>query len=446
MRRFSATSNATEAGPANARFSPQSRLLLAMLLAVYTCNFVDRYIMSLLLEPLRHEFNLSDRQLGIMGSLVYGLAYAMAGIPMGLLVDRISRKKLITVTLLLWSSLTALSAAATSYVSMLIIRSGVGAAESAAAPASYSMIADSFPPSRRATAAGIFFVASPLGLFISFAGGGYLVAEYGWRAAFLVAGLPGVVLAVLTLLLLREPERGRYDRAAAQSHDPIQPAPLMETLRYLANDRLLLCMIGALMLTAMSAASMTAWTASYFVRLHDLPLRDVGLLIATLGGLAIIVGSAGSGWLADRLAGRDIRWPLWLAGCGALLAMLCGLLMAYAGTLAIAAIGMFLYKGMAATHIGPSFATTINNAPVSMRGTIMSIQQVALNFVGFGLGPLVTGILSDGFGGGDSLRPAIAMTLAINLPAALMLLIAAWQVQKRAQAQSGPSLSAGDNI
>lgn len=414
----------------DARVTPQAKMMLAMLLAIYTCSFVDRYIMALLIEPLRHEFDLSDSQLGLMSNTVFGIAYAVVGIPMGLLVDRVNRTKLIAATLTIWSVLTALSAGVGSFVAMLIVRAGVGASESAVAPASYSLIADTFPKSRRSTATGIFFAAAPLGMFISFAGGGYIVAHWGWRAAFLVAGLPGILLAIMAFWMMKEPRRGAYDVVTADA-PAAAPVSLGTVLRFIGANPLLLSLMTATIFTAMAGATLTAWTASYFIRLHDMPLQTAGFMIATIGGAGIIIGTVGNGWLADRMAVRDVRWPLWLAASCALLTFVTGTVMAYAAFIPLAALGMFLSKGFGVAYVGPTFSSVLNNAPPNMRGTIMSVHQVMMNLVGFGMGPILTGVISDAFGGGEGLRPAIVATLMLNIPAAILMLIAARLVHKQ---------------
>src|SRR5690606_9272996 len=205
---------------------------LIVLTLVYVSNSIDRTVMSILIEPVKAEFQLSDSQLGVLTGLAFGLTYALAGLPMGWLIDRVNRTKLLAAVVAIWSVCTSICGFAQSYPALVMARLAVGASESAAAPTAMSMIADLFPKERRSTAMGIFWTSTAFGTARSLLLGGVIAAIYGWRAAFFVAGVPGLILAVLIFLTVREPARepdlgGRADEPA--------PTPL-QTLRFVCAN------------------------------------------------------------------------------------------------------------------------------------------------------------------------------------------------------------------
>jgi MFS family permease len=206
----------------NGSYAPRYTLFILML--TYSCNVMDRNILTMVLEPIRHEFALSDTQLGLLSGLSFAIFYAVAGLPLGLAADRLNRRNLIFVCLTLWSGMTALCGMAGSFVQLLVARIGVGVGEAGGGPPAMAMISDLFSAKRRATAISAFYLASPLGSLVSFAGGGWLAQHYGWRTAFYAAGVPGLILAAVLILTVREPPRGLSDvkseATPAAAHKP----------------------------------------------------------------------------------------------------------------------------------------------------------------------------------------------------------------------------------
>ena len=191
------------------------RYALGLLCVVYVVNFVDRQVLSILLQSIKEDLGLSDLQLGLLSGTAFGLFYATLGIPIARLADRFSRKGVIAVCLALWSAMTALCGTASGFATLLLYRVGVGVGEAGGSPPAHSMISDYFPPERRASALGVFSLGVPLGILVGFLAGGWLDEALGWRLAFVVVGLPGVVLAVVVALTLREPPRGHSEGLAA---------------------------------------------------------------------------------------------------------------------------------------------------------------------------------------------------------------------------------------
>ncbi|WP_157889086.1 MFS transporter [Herminiimonas arsenitoxidans] len=183
---------------------------LSILTMIYSCHFLDRTMISIIVEPVRAEFHLHDSQIGLLTGLAYGATFAIAGIPIGLLIDRVNRIKLLAILVTIWSGMTILSGIANSYIHLLLARMGVGASEAGGSPASLSLISDLFPPSKRSTAVGYFFLSNAIGATLSIIIGGFVTAQYGWRTAMLLAGIPGIILAAVLILTVRNPKRGCY--------------------------------------------------------------------------------------------------------------------------------------------------------------------------------------------------------------------------------------------
>jgi predicted MFS family arabinose efflux permease len=387
---------------------------LILLLVAFTCQVVDRSILNLLLEPIKHEFRLSDSQLGLLAGLAYGIPYALAGIPLGMLADRVSRKRLLAFLLTLWSCLTVLSGMAQSFSSLLLARIGLGAAESGCQPNSLSLIADYFGRERRATATGVFFLGSAAGLLLSFTIAGALVPQHGWRAAFFVAGIPGLLLALVIALVLREPQRGGEQLVISTELAP----SLSVVLRFCREQKALLHMVAMLLMTYATTTAIVIWVSSYFIRLHGLNIKEVGLLLALSLGVAGAIGTFSAAWAADRLSRSGPHWPARLLAITVSISTLAaaGMLMTTSTQMAI----MFLmFWGLFnAAWYGPSYSLCLNLVKPHMRGTVSALILVLSNVLGAALGPQIVGFLSDRFApwaGNDSLRYSLLLILVLNI-------------------------------
>jgi predicted MFS family arabinose efflux permease len=211
-------------------FSPAARqYALGVLVVVYTFNFIDRQILSILLEPIKAELGLSDGQLGLLAGFAFAAFYATLGIPIARYADRSNRRTLIAAALAIWSGMTALSGLAQNFWQLLVARIGVGVGEAGCSPPAHSMLADYYPATQRATALGIYSLGIPVGIMFGFVAGGWMNEFFGWRAAFFVVGIPGVLLAVLVRFTVQEPERGMSEGRSIIGNQP----GIMETFRYL---------------------------------------------------------------------------------------------------------------------------------------------------------------------------------------------------------------------
>ena len=406
------------------RNAPRRLALLALFL-VSAFNYVDRTIVSLLQIPIKTELGLSDAQLGALTGLAFALFYATLSLPIARLADRISRRWIIVVSLALWSAMTALCGAATSFAMLVILRIGVAIGEAGSVPSSVSIIADYYPPERRATAMSTWGLALPAGLMMGYGGTGWLAELLGWRITFAVVGCAGLVLAPIVLALIAEPRRGRFE---AGSLAPAPAPPLFASLGILWRTRAFRYVVAAGMLHGFSQYSMMTWNAPFFARTHALPLGTVALLMALLSGGAGAIGMFTSGWLTDRLATRDARWRVWIMAAVvgitvpvALLQYLTRSTPVAIGCATIAAATMIAYYG-------PILAATQSATPPTMRAFGNAVLLLCFNLFGLGLGPWVTGLLSDAlvpYAGADALRFALAIVLLPSAIATMLFLYAA---------------------
>ena len=411
------TSNST-----SGRVSRSQWVALGVLTLVYTLHTVDRNIVSALVEPIKKEFALSDRAVGALSGLAHSAAFAAAVIPMGWLVDRVNRARMLGVLLVAWSSMTALSGFATSYTSLLLARLAVGGAEAGSSPNCLSLISDYFPPRRRASAIGLFYLSTAIGTGLVFVLGAIVAHRFGWRTMFFVAGLPGLLLAAVILAVFKEPRRGSFDAVAATG-----PGEVVGVAAHFLKNRSVLLLTVAIILAAMLMSSLWTWTASFLIRLHGLDPRQAGLVVAMVAGVGQAVGSAVAGPLADRVSlgapGRLAIVPSVMMA----LAVLAGLGMVFAPHAGLA-VGCAVVMGfLLGGWLGPGYGLLLTLTPVQIRGRVTAVSQLCTNLVGVGLGPLITGELSDLFDGPGSLREALACTLFLGVLAAGMFALAGRQ-------------------
>ncbi|PCG09018.1 MFS transporter [Sphingomonas ginsenosidimutans] len=391
---------------------------LAMLLLVYSFNFLDRQILSILAQPVKADLDLTDAQLGMLGGLAFAILYSTLAIPLALLADRTSRTWVITISLAVWSGFTALCGAAGSFTQMFLFRLGVGVGEAGGVAPSYALIADTFRPEWRARALAIYSLGIPLGAAAGVLLGGYIAAAVEWRTAFFAVGIAGLAIAPAFRWLVRDPPRA----AATTDREPIG--------RVFA----ILAVKPAFWLLAFGAAagSMCGYGVAFW--LPSLVMRSFGLtLVGTgqfIGALLLSGGVAGillGGTLGDRLGARDRRWY-------ALLPALCyvaGTPLFIAGVLsgsATAAFALFVVpQALVYVWLGPVLTAVQHLVPAHMRATASASFLLINNLIGLGLGSWVIGRLSDTLVptyGAQSLRYAIAAGLCLYLVAGALMALA----------------------
>ncbi len=415
----------TPTQPCGATLSPRvTGYGLFILTLVYAFNFVDRQILVILQEPIKVEMALSDAQLGLLSGFSFALVYITAGIPIAYWADRSNRRNIIAAALTVWSGMTALSGLAQNYSQLLLARIGVGIGEAGGSPPAHSMISDYYPPARRGTALAIYSTGVHVGILLGFVLGGLLAQAYGWRVAFMGVGLPGIVLAVIMVLTVREPPRGRWETAAQAAYKP----DWKETLAALSSYRSFRYLALAGGLTAFVGYGSGNFAPSFMVRNHGFEMGEVGIILAVFGGGGGMLGTFLGGFLADKMGVRDKRWYLWVPAISGALTLPLGFpyLLSHDTTVVIGF--MFVVTIMINTYLGPLLAISHTLVPPAMRSLTSAVLFFVLNIIGLGLGPLTTGLLSDfylPYFGPDSLRYAMLTTGVIGSPAVLFYFLAA---------------------
>ena len=386
---------------------------LFVLVLVFTSSHVDRQIMGILGQPIKESLMISDTQLGLLTGIMFAFFYATLGMPMAMWADRHNRRNLITFSVFTWSFMTALCGAAQNFMQLLLLRIGVGVGEAGSNPPSHSMIADLYPPERRATAMAIFGTGINWGILIGFLVGGWINEWYGWRTAFVVVGLPGILIAALVRYTVKEPPRGYSEKLEA-----IQaPPPFWDVVKFLWNNNVLRNIIIAGTLVAFTGYASVIWVPIYLVRIHDMGTGAVGSYLALLIGVGGAIGIYMGGRIADGLAriwGQ--QWLPWVIAIASVLTIPT-LYLAFIAETASAAIWAYAIPAALGTvYVAPGFALIQNETPLHMRSVAAAINLFVLNIVGLGLGPFTVGFLSDQFTpayGEDSLRYALMATLLV---------------------------------
>jgi|TARA_B110000879_G_scaffold171376_1_gene222213 MFS family permease len=406
---------------------------LGILLVGYIINFVDRSILSLLLEPIKLELALSDSQLGFLGGLAFAVFYTFLGIPIAALADRRSRVKILAVSMVIWSAMTAVCGLANNFITLLLARIGVGIGEAGASPPSHSLISDYFPIETRATALSIYALGIPLGTMIGSFVGGWGADAIGWRYTFFLVGVPGVIFALIVWFTLREPPRGMSDLKPSQAPAvPIKtapPPPVKTVLKLLWSKTSFRHLAFAAGLHAFVSYGAGTWNAPFFIRIHDMSLTEIGSVLALIAGIGAI-GTFFGGYISDKLSDRtdDKRWYFWVPGI-ATLVMVPFQLVAYlyGGVWAVVA-SLMMVAILGNAYLGPSFAMTQALVSLRMRAVASAILLFVLNLIGMGLGPYLVGVLSDILTpdfGIYSIRYAMCAAVMVNLWAACHYFIGA---------------------
>lgn len=372
------------------RVSPQARRTLFLLFLVLTLNIVDRQVINVLADPISQELDLSDTQLGLLTGLAFAIFYNLSGIPLGRLSDnpRTNRSWLIAGALSVWSTATALCGAANNYAHLLLARIGVAVSEAGCVPPGHSLIADIVPSSRRARALAIFGLGVPIGALIGKAGGGVLAEWFGWRAAFLIVGLPGMLLAIIFVASVREPRR----TAPVEEHRKL---PFMQVLKIIFASRALIYMTLGTASAMLLVTGGSVWGMIHFLRNHHLDTATAGVWLGLSGGIAGVTGTWLGGWMADRYGRRNPRLYM-LPPMLAMLASVPLLFFAwYAQDWRVALILLFLPDMFDNMYYGGTFTSLQLLVPPETRATVTACFLFVVTMVGTGFGALSFGIASD---------------------------------------------------
>lgn len=399
------------------------RFVLVMLTIVYAFNFIDRQILVILQEPIKNDMQLSDAQLGLLSGFTFAVIYVTAGIPIAFWADRTNRRNIVATALTVWSGMTALSGLVQNYGQLLLARIGVGLGEAGGSPPAHSMISDYYPPQQRATALSFYSSGIYVGILLGYAFGGVLAAAFGWRMAFMVVGIPGVVFALILFLTVREPLRGRWDSAAANASKPT----IGETLVLLRSRPSFWYIALGCAMTSFVAYGNGNFLPSFLIRNHGMNIADVGLVLSLAAGISGAIGTFAGGYMADRLVPGDRRWYAWVPLLGGALAFAPYFYVLLGDNTTAILVVLFFVSIVNSFYLGPSIAVSHAMVPPRMRALTSAVLFFVLNMIGLGLGPFLTGLVSDllqPISGDDNLRHAMLVTATLGLTGILMFYLA----------------------
>jgi predicted MFS family arabinose efflux permease len=401
--------------------------VLGVLLLVGLASWVDRQVFSIVLESMKHEMRFSDTQLGLLGGIAFGLFYAAVGLPIAAYADRLNRRNIISGAVLLWSVMTSFCGLASGFGSLFLTRMGVGIGEAGGSAPSQSLLSDYFPPEKRAFAMGVFFSHVPLGYVIAYALGAWSNVSLGWRGTFIAFGIPGLLLAMLVRLTVRELPRGYSERVRVPRAAPTLP----EAIRYFLSRPSLrhLPMVGAA--HGIGAFGAAVWMPAYFMRVHSMTVVEVGASLALIMGVVGLLGTLAGGYLSDLLVKKtgDARWYMWLPAIMLVTSIPFTILM-YSSASPVVALAFYVVPALA-NHmlLGPVTASMQNLAGTRRRALVAAFYLFLVNLVAMGLGPFIVGALSDTFQaawGNASLRYTLLVLVSTTCAwASIHLLLAA---------------------
>jgi MFS family permease len=418
---------------------------LTLLLGIYIVNFLDRQVVNILAEPIKNDLGLSDAQLGLLSGLAFAVFYTFLGIPIARLAERKNRPIIISAAVAAWSGFTVLCGFAQNFTQLVLARIGVGVGEAGCTPPAHSLIADYVPKEKRASALAFYSMGTPIGGLLGLILGGLIADAYGWRAAFFVAGVPGILFAALAFFTLNEPRKQIAARAAQLQ---AASAGFGETVRELFRKPTFWFIALAAAIKAFIGYGHAPFTASFFLRNHTqevaglassiggalgYELKSVGFLglaLGLMGGTAGAFGSILGGWIADKFGAKDLRAYMVAPAIASLVTI-----PIYITAITIDSAGIALciltINGLLGTlWYGPVYATGQGVVPPHMRATTAAILLFIINLIGLGLGPLLVGMLSDHFAGpmgmgkGEGVRWALITSASFGVFAFAMFWLA----------------------
>lgn len=427
-------------------YTPRRRnMLLAVLFLIGTSNYIDRNIIAVLLEPIKAEFQVSDTMLGLLSGLSFALFYATLGIPVARWADRGNRPFIITLALCVWSLMTALCGLAQSFWQLALARIGVGAGEAGAIPPAQSLIADYYPPDKRARALGIYTLSSVAGAALGMSGGGWLAQNFGWRIAFVVVGLSGFLIAVAARLMLREPRLAR-----SSSHPKVTQENLSDTFGVLLGKASYRNIVISMTIYFLMAYGAMIFFVPFTIRVHGLSVTQAGAVYGLISAFASIIGSVVGGGLADRLARQDAAWLARLPGWGLIVALPFYEAALLAPTANAMAAMLFLGGAILIGVVPPMFAAVQLVCGSARRAMAVAIIYFFANLVGLGAGPVIAGALSDylaaSHGAAEGLRYALMIVMIGLVPSGIFMLRASRDLAADAEAEDADALTAALSV
>ncbi len=410
--------------------------VLALLIIAYTFNFLDRQILGILAGPIKQELDLTDSQLGLMGGLAFALFYTGLGIPIAWLADRWSRTWIMTGALTVWSGFTAACGLATGFWGLFLCRMGVGVGEAGGVAPAYSLISDYFPARQRARALAAFSFGIPVGSALGILFGGLIAASIDWRAAFIIVGLAGVVLAPVFRLVVREPRRGEAEEVALPADEPLAQVagpPAKGGIALLLRKRSFWLISLAAAASSTCGYGISFWLPSFFERSLGMGLVDRSLFLAAITLIGGVIGVWGGGWLGDRLGAKRKSYYLLVPAGAFLLALPCFFFAIGVKSLVLAFFLFLIPQGLNLAWLGPVINAVQHLVPANQRSTASACFLFVNNLIGLGLGTYYFGAVSDLLTprfGAEALRYAIYSGLAFYVISAGLFILASRRLER----------------
>ena len=390
-------------------------LVLGILTAVYVSNFVDRQVINILASYIIEDLNISDGQFGMLSGLAFALIYTTLGIPIARWADISNRRNVIAISATIWSVMTAACGLANSFGQLFLARFGVGIGEAGGSPPAHSIVSDIFPANQRATALSVYSLGVYGGILVGTVGGAYLVQYFDWRTAFIVVGMPGIFLALLVRFVIKEPPRGM-----AEARKDVAPPGFFSVMGFLWERKSFRHLSFACALHAFVTYGIGNFMPLFLGRVHSMPILDVGWYYGMIAGIGGLAGTFFGGWMSDRMSNKtgDMTWYIWVPFISTIAAIPFAL-----NTFLImpdgysAAFSYFIPVFFGGLYLAPCIASTHFLVGIRMRAMASAVLLFVLNLIGLGLGPMLTGYVSDWLTpsyGDDALRYAMSITVLVN--------------------------------
>jgi len=378
---------------------PYKRGVLGLLLLAYTFNFIDRTIINTIGQAIKEDLRLTDTELGLLGGLAFAICYTLLGIPIARLADRKNRVTIIALSIAVWSGFTAACGAVQNFFQLLLMRVGVGVGEAGLSPPAHSLISDYYEPHRRASALSVYGLGIPLGVMFGAVAGGWIADNLSWRAAFLLVGFPGLLVAILAKIFVKEPPRGYSESADAVSVSPNveRQASLWTVIRTMFNSWGLVHLVAGCTLVSLAAYGTATYSQAFFIRQFGVSYTLVGLIFGVIGGLSSGLGTLLGGWLADWRGRTNPRWYALVPGIGVTIALPLYVLVFTRDSWQSGAWLLVLPGIFHCMYIAPTWGLVQNVMPGPMRATAAALLLFIVNIFGLGFGPPICGWLIDTF-------------------------------------------------
>ena len=396
------------------------KYVLYVLTGVYIFNFIYRQILVILSESIKTDLGLSDTQLGLLTGLAFALFYVTLGIPIARLADKTNRKKIIAISLAVWSAMTVVSGRAANFTQLLLARIGVGIGEAGASPAAHSIISDYFPANRRATALAVYSMGIYIGILLGYLFGGWLDEFFGWRSALMVLGFPGILYAIFVYFTVKEPPRGYSENLSTHKAADFS---LGQVFSLLMSRKAFLCLAFGAGIHCFSVYGVGNWLPSFLARLHGMERGEIGTWLAIGSGGGGALGVWLGGYLTDKYGQENRRMYILIPVWAILASLPILVLMLLTSNKYVVVGGNIVVKTLWSFYLAPCIAMAHGMVGLRMRAMASAVFYLFLNLIGLGLGPLFIGMMSDYLApqfGQESLRYALTMGVVMSSIAAFL--------------------------